>query len=208
MSKEEFNEEDLDGILEELEGVDDESIDMSKEIDSATEKSEDIQKKLKDSELSEYSQELPDVENLKLEDNRVINKNIPPVPVPGPQPDAAEAMIDLQKIFADYEKMSDEVCKDCRSDRAEIQDYINILMASLKIQQGQGTGKIDRGILDNLVKALEVKTRVNELAIRTRDTAAKLVSAAKGTINIMNQNNNISSGDGLEQILEDPVDEY
>ena len=114
--------------------------------------------------------------------------------------------VDVVQYFERYDAMAEEIFAACRNDRREAQEVI----ALCKEQIGEAIDN-DRSparmYVDSLVKAVEVKANVNDTTVKMIDAGAKLLAAAKNQINI--QQNNVSIGDDLDDILNRPMnDEY
>jgi len=144
----------------------------------------------------------------------------PDVPTPdAPTPDAQIAIpqvqdasdelvpaydVDVTKYFERYDSMAEEIFAACRDDRLEAQEVIIMCREQIgeAIDNDQSPSRM---YVDSLVKAVEVKANVNDTAVKMIDAGAKLLSAAKNQINI--QQNNVSIGDDLDDILNRPMDD-
>jgi len=136
------------------------------------------------------------------------NKQIA-LPEPQNTPDElapAEHDVNIVQYFERYDTMAEEIFAACRNDRQEAQEVIALCREQIgeAIDNDRSPARM---YVDSLVKAVEVKANVNDTAVKMIDAGAKLLSAAKNQINI--QQNNVSIGDDLDDILNRPMnDEY
>ena len=102
--------------------------------------------------------------------------------------------VDVVEYKQKLDAITEEVIDACRSDRQEVQVVISDLRDRLEEMKNP-----NKALIDGIVKALEVKTNINQNAIRIMDTNAKFLSSIKSTMNI---DNNISvDAKELERIL-------
>lgn len=114
--------------------------------------------------------------------------------------------VDIVQYFERYDTMAEEIFAACRNDRQEAQEVIVLCREQIgeAIDNDRAPARM---YVDSLVKAVEVKANVNDTAVKMIDAGAKLLAAAKNQINI--QQNNVSIGDDLDDILNRPMnDEY
>ena len=119
------------------------------------------------------------------------------------QPEA----VDITKYLRRLDDVTDDVLKACKTDRAETQDLINLLRDQVENSISTGS-KISTGIIESLVKAIEVKSNINTTAVKMIEANAKTLAATKSSINI--QQNTVSAGidsSMLERILSQPLGE-
>lgn len=122
-------------------------------------------------------------------------------PPPPPPVDIQQNIptIDLQKHIDRLENLTDEILLACRNDRAETQEVINLLKKQVE-DDHKLNKKLDRGAIDGLVKALEVKSNINTTAVKMIEANIKSIAAQKP--NQVNQNN-ILLTDGSNKELMD-----
>ncbi len=115
--------------------------------------------------------------------------------------------VDITKYLRRLDDVTDDVLKACKADRAETQDLINLLRDQVENAIGTGS-KLSTGIIESLVKAIEVKSNINTTAVKMIEANAKTLAATKSSINI--QQNTVSAGidsNMLERILSQPLGE-
>ncbi len=123
--------------------------------------------------------------------------------------ESAVGGVDVNEFFERYDTVTGEILASCRSDRAEVQEVIDLCRERIDdcLQNGRDPARM---FVDGLVKAVEVKANVNMTAVKIMDAGARLISAGKNQINIQNNMAAPSSQD-LENLLSEPMkveDEY
>jgi len=133
-----------------------------------------------------------DLSEEKVTDN-VVEQEISNIPV------------DVEKYKEQLDIVTQEVLNACRSDRQEAQDVINNIQSKIEeFCKNSPKSPPPKALIDGLVKTVEVKSNINQNAIRMMDTNAKFLSSIKSSINFK-QNNNIStSPKELIEILNNP----
>jgi hypothetical protein len=114
------------------------------------------------------------------------------------------SILDLDRFRNQLEIVTDEVLDACRADRQETQDVINLLRSKID----NASGDPPRMYVDGLVKAVEVKSNINQTAVKIIEANAKAIASLKP--NIGNQNNiqlNAGVDIQLEELLQKPIDE-
>jgi len=123
--------------------------------------------------------------------------------------------IDIKKYVDRLDDTTIEVLAACRSDRAETQEVITSLKTALTDSLGRNETP-DRQIVEGLVQALEVKSTINQTAVKMIDASIKLLAATKASsqINVTAQSASLNGGTGsavldeqLRQILDNKMDE-
>jgi hypothetical protein len=105
-------------------------------------------------------------------------------------------VVDLRKQFEQMDSVAEEILLATRADRQETEDIINVLKT--EIDKAVNNNQVpNRGYLDNIVKALEVKASINMTAVKAMEAKAKLLAATKAAnvqvgVNVQNQNNHQS----------------
>lgn len=120
------------------------------------------------------------------------------------QPKVTEVAVpqfDVQRYFDKLDQVTDEVLRACRSDRHQTEQVIDMLRA--RVDNFVAPTNPPAALLDNLVKSIEVKANINATAVKMLEANAKMIAACKSSLNINNNNFNVSSGD-LEEILSQP----
>lgn len=115
--------------------------------------------------------------------------------------------VDIKKYLRRLDDVTEDVLTACKSDRAETQGLIDLLREQVEMSITAG-GKLSTGIVESLVKAIEVKSNINTTAVKMIEANAKTIAATKSSINI--QQNSVTTGlDGsmLERILSQPLGE-
>lgn len=161
---------------------------------------------------------LPSVDSLKPSDVRRLDLK----PATTKQSEAVEVvpppepLVDIKKQFEQMDSVAEEVLQGTRADRQEAQDAINLMRTEID-KAITGGHNPSRMYVDNLVKALEVKTTINMTAVKVLEAKAKLLAATKAGISIQNNtqvnNANVQQGgsDDLVDLLSNPIgpeDEY
>lgn len=128
--------------------------------------------------------------------------------VASPPPNSGSESVDMHKYLRRLDDVTEDVLSACKSDRAEAQDLINILKEQVTISVTSGT-KLSTGIVESLVKAIEVKSNINTTAVKMIEANAKTLAATKSSINIQ-QNAITTAGfdsSALERLLSEPMTE-
>lgn len=115
--------------------------------------------------------------------------------------------VDIKKYLRRLDDVTEDVLTACKSDRQEAQGLINILKEQVENAIVAGA-KLSTGVVESLVKAIEVKSNINTTAVKMIEANAKTLAATKSSINI--QQNSIASSAGfdasaLEQLLSEPL---
>jgi hypothetical protein len=113
-------------------------------------------------------------------------------------------IVDLRQQFEQMDAVTDEVLQAARADRQEAQDVITL--CRLEIDKSINSNHNPaRMFVDNLVKALEVKTTVNMTVVKIMEAKSKLLAATKAaaTINNNTQVNNVNPTVGVDSSLID-----
>jgi len=153
----------------------------------------------------------PPVEELKPSDVRTLAEQ--PRPTVEPELPPPQLSLDIAKISEQLETTTTEVLQACRNDRQETQDVIDQLKgAANQFLNGSGQnpgnpGALPRGIIDNLVKALEVKAGINQTAVKMIEANGKLIAAIRPSTVIQNNMNVGTQDEDLKSILEEPMQE-
>jgi hypothetical protein len=118
-----------------------------------------------------------------------------------------EKPIEIGKYLRRLDDVTEDVLGACKADRREAQELINILKEQVEASIAGGV-KLSTGIVESLVKAIEVKSNINTTAVKMIEANAKTIAATKSSINI--QQNTIASAAGfdsstLEKILSEPM---
>jgi hypothetical protein len=136
-------------------------------------------------------------------DERVIDEKPRDVSVIQPQKlieAEEEVAIDVAKFKEQLETVTDEVLDACRADRQETQDVINLMRNKID----NAAGDPPRMYVDGLVKAVEVKSNINQTAVKIIEANAKVLASLKPSIKT--QNNTLVTGSvELENILSKPL---
>ena len=128
--------------------------------------------------------------------------------VASPPSNSGSESVDMHKYLRRLDDVTEDVLSACKSDRAEAQDLINILKEQVTISVTSGT-KLSTGIVESLVKAIEVKSNINTTAVKMIEANAKTLAATKSSINIQ-QNAITTAGfdsSALERLLSEPMTE-
>ncbi len=117
--------------------------------------------------------------------------------------------VDIHKYLRRLDDVTEDVLASCKADRMEAQGLINILREQVEVAINTGM-KLSTGIVESLVKAIEVKTNINTTAVKMIEANAKTLAATKSSINI--QQNTVTSAAGfdssaLEKLLSTPMGE-
>ena len=116
--------------------------------------------------------------------------------------------VDIHKYLRRLDDVTVDVLAACKSDRAETQGLINILREQVEMSITSGT-KLSTGIVESLVKEIEVKSNINTTAVKMIEANAKTLAATKSSINI--QQNTVASAGfdsaALERLLSEPLGE-
>jgi hypothetical protein len=115
-----------------------------------------------------------------------------------------QPVVDVREQFEQMKVVTEEILQGTRADRQEAQDVIILLRSEIDKSIAAGHNP-SRMYVDNLVKALEVKTTINMTAVKIMEAKAKLLAATKAGI-IVKNNNNINSANiqnGVDQSLMD-----
>jgi hypothetical protein len=159
---------------------------------------------------------LPDVETLKPADVRRVGMTPVAKLDATPAPIAEPPIVDVRKQFEQMDHVVDEILQGVRADRQEAQDTITLIRNEID-KAIHGGHNPSRMYVDNLVKALEVKTTINMTAVKAMEAKAKLLAATKAGIVVQNNNqvNNANLQGGTDQnlmdVLANPIgedDEY
>jgi len=156
-------------------------------------------------------------------DEPVSNAIVPPEPTdirrldePTTANTAAETpqvpVLDVAKIHDRLHTVTEEVLQACRHDRQEAQDTINMLKKEIDDHKtNKQNVDIPRIYIEGLVQAIEVKSGINQTAVKMMEVNAKMIAAARAGTNVNILNNNNSNDPKLTEILEQPLtaeDEY
>lgn len=118
-------------------------------------------------------------------------------------------IVDLRQQFDSLNNSTEEIIHAARADRQEVQDAINLYRGEIDKAIGHNVLP-NRGYLDNLVKALEVKANVNITAVKAIELRVKMLAALKSGLQIgvnINNANGGGSDQGLIDVLESsPLD--
>lgn len=117
--------------------------------------------------------------------------------------------VDIHKYLRRLDDVTEDVLASCKADRMEAQGLINILREQVEVAVNTGV-KLSTGIVESLVKAIEVKSNINTTAVKMIEANAKTLAATKSSINI--QQNTVASSGGfdvssLEKLLSQPMGE-
>ncbi len=127
--------------------------------------------------------EPPPAETMVPQDIRKLDLTPPPVIQGSDMLPPEPPIVDLRKQFEQMDAVASEVIQAARSDRQETQDVITICRT--EIDKAINANHIpNRGYLDNIVKALEVKASINLTVIKAMDAKAKLLAATKAGVNV------------------------
>lgn len=135
-------------------------------------------------------------------DIRVIDGDTPQLI--GPEDQSQEPVVELIDLSAEKERLdtvTDEVLDSCRADRQEAQDVIKLCRDEISAATSKSNSP-SRMYVDGLVKAVEVKSKIMETAVKMMDTRAKFVSSVKTTIGQQNNVQINASSQELENILQ------
>jgi hypothetical protein len=108
----------------------------------------------------------------------------------------------LDKYGEQLETVTRQILDACRTDRQEAQEVIS----DLRDRLSNIDGAPPRSLVDGLVKAIEVKSSINQNAIKIMDTNAKFIAASKPKIGTQNNLNISDSTEELKKILGPAVD--
>lgn len=161
---------------------------------------------------------LPPASKLTVDDVRKVQPILPSSSVSTAVVVQPEPIVDIRKQFEQMDIVTDEILQGTRTDRQEAQDVIVLMRREIDkaISANQNPPRM---YMDNIVKALEVKTTVNMTAVKVLEARAKMIAATKAGIvlqnnNQINNNNDNSNGgvdDSLLEVLSHPIgpdDEY
>ena len=118
---------------------------------------------------------------------------------------AQPPVIDVREHVQRAGAILDEILSSWRSDRCNAQDAANLTRRIIDNTIAQGRDP-SAGMVEQYVKALEVKANTNQTAVKCVDTIAKLVAATKPSTQV--QNNNLVLGGtnkDLINVLKRPV---
>ena len=134
----------------------------------------------------------------ELIDNELIEDNILPLT----NSPAGTDLINIKKLINDYDKDYDEVKHNLRSDRSQIEDVIGELQGVFQ------NGVVKIGLVEALVKALDVLANTNQSFVKLIDTKSKLMASLKSHASVVvNQNNVGGESSELRDILEQNIDD-
>lgn len=143
---------------------------------------------------------LPDPSNLRPVDVRRVDQS--DVTTISEEPVVQAPLIDFRHQFEQLETVSKEVLEGTRADRQEVQDVITLMLNEIN-KSIQANGQPARMYLDNITKALEVKSNINMTAVKVLEARAKLLAATRAGTIINNMNNNANNNlVGLDQELD------
>ena len=112
-------------------------------------------------------------------------------------------IVDKEKFKHQLSQVTEEVLDAARADRQEAQDVINLCRDKID----GAPNDPPRMYVDGLVKAVEVKSNINQTVVKMIEANVKALTAVKPSIG--QQNNTLihgASGLELERILADPID--
>lgn len=159
----------------------------------------------------------PKIEVPEFIDHHKQEEALKPIPieikldndVPSDISSAPALTVDVALKAQQIAQVTQSVLENCTKDRKQAQEIIDIIMADVK-QSFDNNMKPNTMLIEQLIKAVEVKSGIDTNAIKIAETNVKLIAATKtgGGINISNNNNSINAS--LSDILSQPFnpDEY
>lgn len=120
-----------------------------------------------------------------------------------------ENPIDIKKYVQQLDLVTDEILQNVRNDRQEVTDYIILMRGRIEAAIAVG-GDPPRMYVDNLGKALEVKTNISMTAVKAIEANAKMLAAMKPSTTIKNNtliNNSSNTDSQLLELLSTPLGE-
>jgi hypothetical protein len=156
---------------------------------------------------------LPEVPELEVAEDKdlvgMLDKEAAIVPQQDVKPVKAEVVReperpDVRDFYKKFKDIGEDIVENYRKDRVEIDEVVKHLM---KIVVHNQDGKLSRTAVENLVKALEVKSNTNANVIRILDAISKVISAGKGlgVFDGAKDDEDFSFGE-MEELLEDKND--
>ena len=108
---------------------------------------------------------------------------------------------DVREFIDKFKTVGDDILANYKSDRSQIEEVVKHLMKIVIHEQDR---KLSRTAVENLVKALEVKSNTNANVIKILDSISKVIAAGKG----LGVFSGIEEGDDMtfsemEDLLED-----
>jgi hypothetical protein len=200
---EEMNDDELQGLLSQLDEKDDFVVDTMKsesEVGHSCPKGEKGEIG-EPGNNGEDSQEAVESKLVVNDVRKFENKSPDEVQLSDEEPIVG---IQITKYLDKLDDVTDEVLAACRSDRQEAQEVIGIYKKA--IEDAVSISKPPaRMWVDGLVKAVEVKAGINANAVKMIEANAKMLAATKAG-STLNQQINIG-GDNLDDVLSQELNE-
>jgi hypothetical protein len=118
------------------------------------------------------AEENPDLVNMLGEDEPKVNINVNPE-----QKTSEFDNPDVREFIGEFKTVSRDIISNYKNDRGQIEEVVQHLMKLVIHNQDQ---KLSRTAVENLVKALEVKSNTNANVIKILDSISKVIAAGKG----------------------------
>lgn len=198
MADDDILDDDLQELLDQLDGRDEavEQILQESDVDEEEDLSPPTEVVVSD---------LPDISELQ---NTPLDERDMEIITPVAATEAAPiaATVNVAKYHERLDQVTEDVLAACRADRQEAQDVIDLVRRQIDDAVNKNQAP-QRMWVDGLVKAVEVKAGINATAVKIIEANAKMLAATKAGVNILNQN--IQSGsEDLEDVLSKPLTEF
>ena len=198
MADDDILDDDLQELLDQLDGRDEavEQILQESDVDEEEDLSPPTEVVVSD---------LPDISELQ---NTPLDERDMEIitPVAATETAPIAATVNVAKYHERLDQVTEDVLAACRADRQEAQDVIDLVRRQIDDAVNKNQAP-QRMWVDGLVKAVEVKAGINATAVKIIEANAKMLAATKAGVNILNQN--IQSGsEDLEDVLSKPLTEF
>jgi len=198
MADDDILDDDLQELLDQLDGRDEAVEQILQEADVDEEEDLSPPTEVVVSDLPDISE----LQNTPLDERDM--EIITPVAATETAPIAAT--VNVAKYHERLDQVTEDVLAACRADRQEAQDVIDLVRRQIDDAVNKNQAP-QRMWVDGLVKAVEVKAGINATAVKIIEANAKMLAATKAGVNILNQN--IQSGsEDLEDVLSKPLTEF
>lgn len=119
---------------------------------------------------------------------------------------SAEPVIDIAKKMAQLDSVTQDVLASCKADREQTQQAIDIIRTEInkKIAEDRSPSST---YMEVLIKAIEVKSGINQIAVKMMEANAKMISSTKAGGTSVNVNN-LNSQSLADVLSKPPTEEY
>jgi hypothetical protein len=113
--------------------------------------------------------------------------------------------IDINKKMAQLDSVTQDVLESCKSDRMQAQEAIDIIRGEIdkKINENRSPSST---YMEVLIKAIEVKSGINQIAVKMMEANAKMISSTKASGTNVSVNN--INAPSLTDVLSKPPEDY